>query len=133
MLRRIIVVCSLLAALPAGAQSGGVIHTSVAAQLATDPAHLRTLRAELERALNGKASGYTLDVSLVQWSAKPVNNEIEVRCEVKTFLSDKSGRVRVTSTSRATARGPLRDRDAVARDALAAVASDVVKFVLENR
>jgi hypothetical protein len=131
-LRRIIVACTLLAALPAGARSGSVIHTSCAAQLAADPAHLRTLRAELERALGGKAEGYTLDVSLVQWSAKPMNNEIEVRCEVKTLLSDKSGRVRLTSTSRATARGPLRDRDAVQRDAIAAVASDVVKFVLKN-
>ena len=131
-LRRIIVVCTLLAAVPAGAQSGALIHATCAAQLAIDPAHVRTLRAELVRALNGKANGYTLDVSLVQLTATPVNGEIEVRAEVKTMLSDASGRVRLTSTSRAAARGPVRDRAAVHRDAVTAVAGEIAKLVLQQ-
>lgn len=133
MLRRIIVACTLLAAVPTGAQSGALIHTTCAASIAIDPAHVRTLRAQLERALDGKANGYTLDVSIVQLKATPMNGEIEVRAEVKALLSDASGRVRLSSTSRAAARGPLRDRVAVHRDAVTAVADEVAKLVLKQR
>ena len=133
MLRRIIVACTLLAAVPAGAQSGALIHATCTASVAIDPAHVRTLRAQLERALAGKASGYTLDVSLVRLTATPMNGEMEVRAEVKTLLSDASGRVRLSSTSRAAARGPVRDRLALHRDAVTAVADEVAKLVLKQR
>jgi hypothetical protein len=132
-LRRIIVACTLLAAVPAGAQSGALIHATCTASVAIDPAHVRTLRAQLERALDGKANGYTLDVSLVRLTSTPMNGEIEVRAEVKTLLSDASGRVRLSSTSRAAARGPVRDRLALHRDAVTAVADEVAKLVLKQR
>jgi hypothetical protein len=133
-LRRIIVACTLLAAVPAGAQSGALIHATCAASgAAIDPAHVRTLRAQLERALDGRANGYTVDVSLVRLTSTPMNGEMEVRAEVKTLLSDASGRVRLSSTSRATARGPVRDRIALHRDAVTAVADEVAKLVLKQR
>jgi hypothetical protein len=90
------------------------------------------LRAELARALAGKASGYTLDVSLVQLTATPINGDIEVRAEVRTLLSDASGRVRVSSMSRAAARGPMRQRTSLHRDAVTAVAGEVAKLVLKQ-
>jgi len=128
-----IVACTLLAAVPAGAQSGALIHATCAAQVAIDPMHVRTLRSALARALDGKAKGFTVDVSLVQLTAKPVGSELEVDAEVKTLLSDRSGRVRLTSTSRASVRGSMRDREAIHRDAVTAVAGEVAKLVLKQR
>jgi hypothetical protein len=107
------------------------IRASCAEALARDPAHVRTLRGELAHALSdARASpGTTLDASLVRLAAIPVGGEIEVRAEVRAMLSDGSGRVRWTSTSRATVRGSSSERVLLQRDAVGAAARDLARSV----
>jgi hypothetical protein len=107
------------------------IHATCAAKLAREPAHVQTLRGELTRALDGvrTASGYALDVSLVEMSSTGTASMLDVRVEVRAMLSDARGRVRYAATSRATARGQARDRALLERDAVAAAAHDVARAV----
>jgi hypothetical protein len=112
--------------------SAGIeIHTTCAADAVRDPAHARTLSAELTRALAGVATpaGTTLDVSIVRFNELSAKGEIEVRTEARAFLSDARGRVKWTSSSRATARGSLRDRTLVQHDAITAVAQQLAKLI----
>jgi hypothetical protein len=130
-LARVLVVLVVLAASVGYAAPTIEIHASCADALARDPAHVRTLRGELAHALSGTSMspGYTLDASLVRLAALPVGGELEVRAEVRAMLSDGQGRVRWTSTSRATARGSSRERAQLQRDAVGAAAREVAKSV----
>jgi hypothetical protein len=113
------------------ASAGIEIHTSCAAEVARDPAHLRTLSAELTRALIGVSTpaGTTLDVSIVRFSETTANGEVEVRTEARALLSDAKGRVAWSSSSRATARGSIKERALVQRDAITAVAQQLAKLI----
>jgi hypothetical protein len=124
-----------LALVATEAAAGVQVHVSSAAEVARDPAHTRTLRSELTRAFANVAtpSETTLDVSLVRLSARHVGSEVEVRVEARAFLSDARGRVQWTSGASATARGRVRDKALVQRDALAAVADQLARHVRTRR
>ena len=129
MLGRLALAVLLLASSPVGAASALQIHATCTAELARDPAHVRTLRGELTRALRGMRAppGYTLDVSLVRLGTSATGRELEVRAEVRAMLSDRHGVVQWSSLSRATARGTARDRVILQRDAVAHAARDLAK------
>jgi hypothetical protein len=115
--------------------SAGIeIHTTCAAEVVRDPAHARTLSAELDRALAGVSTpaGTTLDVSIVRFSETTVHGEVEVRTEARAFLSDKRGRVKWASSSRATASGSVKDRSLVQRDAITAVAQQLARLIAKR-
>jgi hypothetical protein len=113
------------------ASAGIEIHATCAVAVVRDPAHARTLRAELTRALAGVATpaGTTLDVSIVRFNEITANGEVEVRTEARALLSDARGVVKWTSSSRATARGSVRDRTVVQRDAITAVAQQLATLI----
>jgi hypothetical protein len=129
---RSILAVFLVSAVSTAASAGVEIHTSCAAEVASDPAHVRTLRAELTRALAGVStpSGTTLDVSIVRFHETTANGEVEVRTEARAFLSDGKGRVQWSSSSRATARGAMKERTLVQRDAITAVAQQLAKLIV---
>lgn len=109
------------------ASAGIAIHATCAAEVARDPAHVRTLITQLARALADvrAPTGYTLDVSLVRVDATTADGEVEVQVEARAFVSDRKRRVLFSSTSTATARGSARDRAVLHRDALAAIAQQL--------
>ena len=129
MLGRVVLALLILASSPVSAASALQIHATCAAELARDPAHVRTLRGELTRALNGMRAppGYTLDVRLVRLGTSGAGRDVEVRAELRAMLSDKHGVVQWSSLSRATARGTARDRLLLQRDAVAYAARDLAK------
>jgi hypothetical protein len=114
----------------ATASAGVEIRATCALELARDPVHVRTLRSEVVRALGSApvTARYTLDVSLVRLTATIVDRQLEVRAEVRALLSDASG-IRWHTTARATARGNVRDRALLQRDAITAAARDLAKAV----
>jgi hypothetical protein len=121
----------LVMAMVSTAYAGIEIHTTCAAEVARDPAHVRTLSAELTRALAGVSTprGTTLDVSIVRFSETTAAGEVEVRTEARAFLSDARGRVMWSSSSRATARGSVMARSHVQHDAISAVAQQLAKLI----
>lgn len=121
----------LLAASPSVASHAVQVHATCAAELARDPAHLRTLRGELAQALAGitPRTSYTLDVSLVRLGSTSVGTDVEVRAEIRALLSDRRGQIRWTSTSSSRARGRSTDHAQVQRDAVAFAARDLAKGV----
>jgi hypothetical protein len=129
---RSILAALLVAAIGSSASAGVEIHTTCAAEVVRDPAHLRTLSAELTRALAGVStpSGTTLDVSIVHFSETAANGEVEVRTEARALLSDARGRVQWSSSSRATARGAMKERALIQRDAITAVAQQLAKLIV---
>lgn len=135
MLTRLGLICVFLVASVTDATAGIKIHASCTTELAGDPAHVRTLRDEVARALASArvTTRYTLDVSLVRLASTTLGRDVEVRAEVRALLSDAQGRARWQTTSRATARGSARDRALLQRDAVTAVARDVAKLVLTAR
>lgn len=128
---RLGVMCLILVAAMAPASAGIEVHATCATELAREPAHVRTLRDEVARALASTpvSKRYTLDVSLVRLTGTTVGRQIEVRAEVRALISDERGRARWQSTSRATARGAIRDRALLQRDAIGAAARDIAKSV----
>jgi hypothetical protein len=134
-LTRLGLIAVFLVASLADATAGVAIHATCATDLAGDPAHVRTLREEVARALASTRvpTRYTLDVSLVRLASTTSGRNVEVRAEVRALLSDEHGRARWQTTSRATARGPARDRVAIQRDAVTAAARDVAKLVRKAR
>lgn len=131
MLARLALICSILVAAIADATAGVEIHATCASELARDPVHVRTLRDEVARALAGARvpSRYTLDVSLVRLAGTTIGNQVEFRAEVRALLSDGQGRARWQTTSRATARGAIRDRASIQRDAVTAAAQQLARSV----
>ena len=131
MLSRLALAC-LLVALPVEHASAGVkVHATCASELASDPVHVRTLRDEVSRALASTpvTPRYTLDISLVKLGAKLSGRQVEVHAEVRALLSDEHGRARWQTTSRATVRGPARDRASIERDAIGAAAREIASSV----
>lgn len=116
----------MLTIAPSAARAGVAIHATSVAELAP---HVRTLRGSLTQQLQGLPDGYTLDVSLVQLGSTKIGSELEVRAEIRAALSDKHGRMRWTSTARAVARGPAKDRALLERDAITAAAEQVARHV----
>ena len=131
MLKRLALTCLLVVAPTEVASAGVAVHASCATELAGDPVHVRTLRDEVSRALAGTpvTPRYTLDVSLVKLGTKLSGRQIEVHAEVRALLSDEHGRARWQTTSRASVRGPARDRAAIQRDAVIAAAQQVASSV----
>lgn len=131
MVARLVTACLVLAVAIANASPAIEVHATCAAELASDPAHVRTLRGELAQALAriSASASYTLDVSLVRLGVTTVGSELEVRAEVRAMLSDARGKIRWTSTSRTAARGPARDRIRLQRDAVSAAARELAKSV----
>jgi hypothetical protein len=76
--------------------------------------------------------GYTLDVSLVRVRAQPSGRYIAVQVETRASLADGRGYIRWVSTAGATARGSLRDRELVERDAITAVATELARQVRQR-
>jgi hypothetical protein len=134
-LTRLAVISVFLVGSLGDAAAGVKIHATCTTELAGDPAHVRTLRDEVARALAsaGVTKRYTLDVSLVRLASTTSGRDVEVRAEVRALLSDEHGRARWQTTSRATARGSTRDRAAIQRDAVSAAARDVAKLVRTAR
>jgi hypothetical protein len=123
-----VIACFALVAFVADAAAGVEIRATCAVELARDPVHVRTLHAEVARALGSApvTARYTLDVSLVRLAATFVDGQLEVRAEVRALLSDASG-IHWHTTSRATARGNVRDRALLQRDAIGAAAHDLAR------
>ncbi len=118
---------AFVAAMFTPASAGIAIHATCVAEVARDPAHVRTLSAELAWALADvrAPTGYALDVSLVRVDATTADGQVEVQVEARALVSDGKRRVRFASTSTATARGSARDRALVHRDALTAIAQQL--------
>jgi len=131
MLARLVTACLVLVAAIANAAPVIEVHATCAADLASDPTHLRTLRGELAQGLTriSATTNYTLDVSLVRLGIATVGRELEVRAEVRAMLSDARGKIRWSSTSRSAARGPAADRIRLQRDAVGAAARDLARSV----
>lgn len=123
--------CLVVAVVTTSAWSGVEINATCASELARNSAHVRTLKSEVARALEGlpATSRYTLDVSLVRLDATPDRSEIEVRAEVRAILSDCRGRMVWTASARSTARGPAKDRLLVEQDAVIGAAQQVGRLV----
>jgi hypothetical protein len=121
----------VIAVMATSARSGVEINATCASEVTRAPAHLRTLKSEIARALQGlpATSRYTLDVALVRLDATPDRCEIAVRAEVRAMLSDCRGRMVWTSTSRSTAHGPAKDRSLVEQDAVINAAQQVGRLV----
>jgi hypothetical protein len=128
---RSILAATILAAMFSTASAGIAIHTTCAAEVARDPAHVRTLSSELVRALADVRAprGYALDVSLVRVDVITSDGDVEIQVEARAFVSDGKRRVRVSSTATATARGRVRDRELVHRDALTSIAEQLAKLI----
>jgi len=122
---------AILSATFSTASAGIKIHTSCAAEVAGDPAHVRTLSSELTRALAGVKAprGYALDVSLVRVDVITTDDDVEIKVEARAFVSDGKRRVRFSSTTTATARGRVRDRELVHRDALTSIAEQLASLI----
>jgi hypothetical protein len=131
-LRRLVIATLLFAGEGAAFAQPLEVHATCAANLPRDPAHLRTLREELARALRdvGPSRRYTLDVSLVQLRTKTIGRELEVHLELRAILSDEHRRVLSMSSSSATARGSLKDKELVQREAFASASERVARRVL---
>lgn len=119
-----ILAVAFVAAMFTSASAGIAIHATCVAEVARDPAHVRTLSTELARALADvrAPTGYALDVSLVRVDATTADGEVEVQVEARAFVSDRKRRVVFSSMTTATARGSVRDRAVIHRDALTAIA-----------
>jgi len=128
---RSILAVAFVAVMGTPASAGIAIHATCVAEVARDPAHVRTLSTELARALADvrAPTGYALDVSLVRVDATSANGEVEVQVEARAFVSDGKRRVRFSSTATATARGRARDRALVHRDALTAIAQQLARQI----
>lgn len=121
----------VVAVLGTSASSAVEINATCASEVARDPAHIRTLKSEVARALEGlpEMSRYTLDVSLVRLDVTPDRSELEVRAEVRAALSDSHGRIIWTSSARSTAHGREKDRSMIQQDAVVGVAQQVGRLV----
>jgi hypothetical protein len=128
---RSIVAAAFIAAMFSTASAGIAIHATCVAEVARDPAHVRTLSSELARALAGvrAPTGYALDVSLVRVDVITADGEVEIQVEARAFVSDGKRRVRFSSTATATARGRARDRALVHRDALTSIADQLAALI----
>ena len=131
MVARLVTASLVLAVAIANAAPAIEVHATCAAELSSEPAHLRTLRGELAQGLarTSPPSAYTLDASLVRLGISTVGRELEVSAEVRAMLSDASGKIRWSSTSRSAARGPAADRIRLQHDAVTAAARDLARSV----
>ena len=130
MLRYLALTTFALVVSMADASAGVEIHATCASEVSREPVHVRTLHDEITRALAGSpvTTRYTLDVSLVKLASSMVGGQLEVRAEVRGLISDARG-IRWQSTSRANARGSVRDRALLQRDAIGAAARDLARSV----
>lgn len=128
---RSILAVAFVAAMFTSASAGIAIHATCVAEVARDPAHVRTLSTELARALADvrAPTGYALDVSLVRVDTTTADGEIEVQVEARALMSDRKRRVQFSSTTTATARGSARDRALIHRDAFTAIAEQIATHV----
>jgi hypothetical protein len=128
-LARIALVCLVVATAPVIAGPAIEIHASCAADIATDPTHIRTLKSELAQALAGATEAHAVDITLVKLDTTASANELVVRAEVRAFVSDPKGRIKWATTAHATARGPAKERTLIQRDAVGAAARNVGKII----
>ncbi|HUS30031.1 MAG TPA: hypothetical protein VMZ53_16105 [Kofleriaceae bacterium] len=134
MLARIALVCLVVATAPVVAGPAVEIHASCAADVATDPTHVRTLKSELAHAMANATAAHAVDVTLVKLDTSSASQgEVIVRAEVRAFVSEPNGKVKWAASARATARGPAKDRSLVQRDAVTAVAQEIAKTIQKGR
>jgi hypothetical protein len=131
LVRHLLAALAVAAALATTAYSGIDIHATSAADATRDPAHVRTLRSEVARALEGARAqpGHTLDVSLVRLATKVTPTSVEVSAELRAVFSDPHGVILWSSSARAVARGTPRERALVERDAIGAAAQQLGRLV----
>lgn len=132
MLARIVITAVILAATPVAGSPRLAINARATGELARDAAHVRALRAAVAKTLSeipAAHAGYTLDVSLVELELTPAGADLEVRAVVRALLSDSHGRIQVTSTARAIARGLARDRALLQRDAIGSAGEQLANRV----
>jgi hypothetical protein len=128
MLSRVIFVVALASAAPATTWAGVTIHATCAADVVREAARVELMRSELARALDGHAPAgaeVTIDASLVRLaSTTPASTRdtLAIHVEIRGMLSDDRGRIRVTTTARATAQGRASDRALLEHDAISAAA-----------
>jgi hypothetical protein len=117
----------LVGAIATSAFAGIELHVTCAGELARDATHLRMLRSELAKVVDGMSptSSHTLDVALVRLEIAQRRSELEVTAELRAMLSDDHGRVIWTSSLRSTARGAARDRAMIQRDAIGGAADQL--------
>ena len=132
MLARIALVCLVVATAPASAGPAIEIHASCAADIATDPAHVRILKSELAQALAGASEAHSVDISLVKLYTQTESGEVIVRAEVRAFVSDPKGRIKFATTAHATARGSAKERILVTRDAVGGAAHEVGRAIHDH-
>jgi len=130
-LARFALLAALVAgAIPAVASQGLQIHVTVAAAVAADASHARTLREAMTQAIAKRQlpARYTVDVSLMTLDVvAAAGNEVEATVEVRAALSDEKGVVRSVSAAKTKARGPARDRALIERDAISEGARALAK------
>jgi hypothetical protein len=114
----------LVAATSADATPAIDVKATCAADVAHGPRHTRLVRDELTRALAGITAThrFTLDVSLVRLDTTHHAAEVEVRAELRGLLSDKRGRIHLSSSASAVVRGRTRQHEQLRRDAVTEVA-----------
>jgi hypothetical protein len=126
MLSRVIFVVALAAVAPATTWAGVKIHATCAADVVRDAARVELVRSELTRALDGHTSSeVTVDASLVRLASSTpagARDALAIHVEIRGMLSDDGGRIRVTTTARATAQGRASERALLERDAISAAA-----------
>jgi hypothetical protein len=129
--RRLLAALAVAAALTTPAWSDIEIHASSAADATRDPAHVRTLRGEVARALAGARAqpGHTLDVSIVRLDTRVTAASVEVSAELRAVFADPRGVILWSSSTRALARGTPRDRALLERDAISAAAQQLGRLV----
>ena len=125
MLARIALVCLVVATAPVIAGPAIEIHASCAADVVSDPAHLKALKSELAQSLAGAAEARAVDISLVKLETTTASSEVIVRAEVRAVISDPKGKMQWMTTARSTARGAIKERGLVQRDAISAAARQV--------
>ncbi len=132
MLRCLAFATALIVGAPIVSAQKLAIHVTVATQVANDKSHARTLHSALEQSLGARSrslpAGHTIDASLVQLDTAPVSGgAVEVRVEVRAAIADARGRIVSVTSTKATARGPAKDRALIQRDAIEEAARALAK------
>jgi hypothetical protein len=133
-LRCLALTIALVAAAPLASAQKLAINVTVAAQVAKDKSLAHTLHSALERSLAARGrslpAGHTLDASLVQLDTATLSTgELEVRVEIRAAVADQRGHIQSVTHTKATARGPAKDRALVQRDVLIEAADQLAKRI----
>ena len=132
MLARLALLCLVVASAPVAAGTAVEIHASCAANVASDPGHVKALKSELAQSLAGATEARAVDVSIVKLETTTEAKDVIVKVEVRAVISDPKGKMEWMTSARSTARGAEKERALVQRDAISAAARQVGKNIRQR-